>query len=77
MNSGIHASGLPPILKQAEVKPIKNYRPASLLVAISKVYERLLYKQVSDYFERRLSKYQCDFRKSYSAQNCLLLMVEK
>ena len=34
-------------------------------------------KQMSEYFEFFLSKYQCGFRKGYSAQHCLLSMLEK
>ena len=55
----------------------KNYRPISILPNISKVYERCLYDQISDYFEDILSKYQCGFRKGYSAQHCLLVMIER
>ena len=32
---------------------------------------------MSEYFESFLSKYQCGFRKGYSAQHCLLSMLEK
>lgn len=38
-----------------------------LLVISIRLYETLIYKEVSDYFEAILSKYQCDFRKGYSA----------
>ena len=34
-------------------------------------------KQISEYFESFLSKYQCAFRKRYSAQHCPLSMLEK
>ena len=44
---------------------------------ISKVYERCLYDQISNFFEDVFSKYQCGFRKGYSAQHCLLAMIEK
>ena len=36
-----------------------------------------MFKQMSEYFESFLSKYQCGFRKGYSAQHCLLSMLEK
>ena len=36
-----------------------------------------MFKQISEYFESFLSKYQCGFRKGYSAQHCLLSMLEK
>ena len=55
----------------------ENYRPISILPNISKVYERCLYDQISKYFETRFSKFQCGFRKGYSAQHCLLAMIEK
>ena len=32
---------------------------------------------MSKYFETRFSKFQCGFRKGYSAQHCLLAMTEK
>ena len=32
---------------------------------------------MSKYFETRFSKFQCGFRKSYSAKHCLLAMIEK
>ena len=44
---------------------------------MSKVYERCLYDQMSEFFDNIFSKYQCGFRKSYSAQYCLLVMIEK
>ena len=56
----------------------ENYRPISILPNISKVYERCLYDQISKkIFEDVFSKYQCDFRKGYSAQHILLVMIEK
>ena len=32
--------------------------------------------QLSMHFEKNLSKCQCRFRKGFSTQNCLLLMIE-
>ena len=37
----------------------------------------MLFKQISEYFEPILSKFQCGFRKGYNAQHCLLTMLEK
>ena len=33
--------------------------------------------QISNFYEDIFSKYQCDFRKGYSAQHYLLVMIEK
>ena len=37
----------------------------------------LKYDQISNFFEDVFWKYQCGFRKGYSAQHCLLAMTEK
>ena len=55
----------------------ENYRTISILPNISKVYERCLYDQFSAYFDNIFSNLQCGFRKGYSAQRCLLAMIEK
>ena len=44
---------------------------------MSKVYERCLYDQMSEFFDNIFSKYQYGFRKGYSAQHCILIMTEK
>ena len=73
-NNIILTSLFPEQLKYADVKPIfkkdsrndkRNYRPVSILRNISKMYERLLYKQLETYFESILSRYQCGFRKGF------------
>ena len=55
----------------------ENYIPISILPNISKVYERWLHDEMSEVFDNIFSKYQCGFRKGYSAQHCLLVMIEK
>ena len=44
---------------------------------MSKIYERCLYNQISDFVEEKFFNYQCGFRKGFSAQHCLLVMIEK
>ena len=46
-----------PVHKKGEKTFKDNYRPASILSNISKVYERLMFKQISEYFESILSKF--------------------
>ena len=36
-----------------------------------------MYIQIYEYLNKILSKWQCGFRQGYSAQHCLLVMVEK
>ena len=42
-----------------------NYRPVSILPLLSKVYERLIYEQVSNYFEPYFNETLCGFRKAH------------
>ena len=76
INQNIESGSFPEELKLADVTPIfkkedatcaKNYRPVSVLPAASKVYERLLEKQIAKYFEIHLSPYLCGYRKGFNA----------
>ena len=76
----------PSYLKTTEVTPIykkekrdlkDNYRPVSILPVLSKLYERSMFKQISEFFENIFSKNQYGFRKGHSTQQCLLAMLEK
>ena len=53
-----------------------NYRPASFLPSISKVFKKLMQKQISAYVSNYLSPYICGFRKSFSSQQALLSLIE-
>ena len=53
-----------------------NYRPISILPIISKIFEKLICRQLSNHFDI-FSKFQCGFRKGFSVQHCLLLMIDK
>ena len=44
---------------------------------ISKLYERSMFKQISQVFENILSKNQFGFRKGHNTEQCLLAMLEK
>ena len=66
-----------PVHKKGPKTSKDNFRPVSILPNISKIYERIMFKQMSEFFEPILSKYQCGFRKGFSAQHCLLAMLEK
>ena len=79
-------SCLPSDLKFADVTPAykkksknskDNYRPVSILSNISKVYERCIYDQMEAYLETILSPNQCGFCKGFSAQHCLISLIEK
>ena len=65
-----------PVSKKGTRTSKNNYRSVSILPILSKLFERLISKQLSGFFESILSKFQCGFRKGYGAQQCLLMMLE-
>ena len=64
-------------MKQGPRYQKDNHRPISILPIISKIFEKLICRQLSNHFDNILSKFQCGFRKGYSPQDCLLLMIDK
>ena len=54
-----------------------NYKPISILPIVSKIFEKLICRQLSNYFNSIFSKFQCGFRKGFNAQHCLLLIIHK
>ena len=64
-------------LKKDDKTDKENDRPISILPTLSKVYERLIYDQMYPFFDQIFSKLQCGFRKGFSAEQCLIHMIEK
>ena len=68
---------LTPIYKKLEnILPV-NYRPISVLPSISKIFEKLMQRQINVFIEKHLSPYLCGYRKGYNCQYALLSMIEK
>ena len=61
--------------KQGSRNKRENYRPIIILPLISKIFEKVICRQLSNHFNNILSKFQCGFRKGYSPQHCLLLII--
>ena len=65
-------------LQKKRTKGIKqNCRPGSFLPALLAVYERSMFKQMSSFYEDILCKCQYSFRKGFSKQQSLILLLEK
>ena len=84
-NDTVIHSEFPNELKKADVTPIfkkddptkaKNCRPVSVLV-VSKVFERIMHKQISEYINQFLSPYLCRYRQGFSTQQALVSLIEK
>ena len=56
-----------PVHKRKKKSDKTNYRPVSTLLNLSKIYEKLIYNQLYDYFDNILLPSQCGFRKVYSS----------
>ena len=54
-----------------------NCRPISILPFVSKIFERIICKELTTFFDNILSKYQCGFRKGIGTKHCILLILEK
>ena len=86
INVNIEKGNFPVNLKNADITPIfktfervlkNNYRAVSILPTLSKICEKIFYKQIYGCFDKIFSKYLCGFRKGNSTQHCLLFMLEK
>ena len=86
VNCTIKTSNFPSCLKLADITPLhkkgrkdnkENYRPVSILPTLSKIFERILFEQISGFFDNFLSEKQCGSRKGYSTQYCLVNLLEK
>ena len=64
------------VFKKGARSSENNYRPVSILPILSKLFEQLISKQLSELFESILSRFQCGFRKRCGAQHSLLMMLE-
>ena len=85
-NEFVKKSEFSSVLKQANITPVfkkgvreckNNYRPISIFSNVSKIFERIMFRQISNYMDSFFFKYQCGFRKGYSTQQCFLSMLEK
>ena len=85
-NNAISNSEFPENLKLADVTPVfkkkdpldkTNYRPVSVLPPVSKIFERLMQKQINEHIKNKLSPYLCGYRKGFSTQYALLSLIER
>ena len=73
----LKVADITPLHKKLETINKENYRPVSLLPVVSKIFERLMLKQMKPFIETFLSKWLCGYRKGYNAQYALTAMVER
>ena len=66
-----------PIFKKGDPTSVKNYRPVSVLPNVSKFFERIMLKQILEQMNKYLSQNLCGYRKGFSTQTALTMLLEK
>ena len=72
----LQLADISPISKSINSTDQKKHRPRSILRSASKLFEKLLQKRLSPFFDKHLSEHLCGFRKGYSTQNSLPKLTE-
>ena len=77
--STLKIAKLIPLYKKDDPHSFGNYRPIALLPAISKLFEKILHSQVSDYFETNKLLYagQYGFRSGHSCELAALELIDR
>jgi hypothetical protein len=84
INSAFRSCIFPSKLKLAEIIPIPkigdsqgigDYRPISILPTISKLFEKSMAEQLSQFFQSQFSILLCGFRKNHSTQHALYRLL--
>ena len=60
--------------KHKDATDVTNYRPVSALPSTSKVFERLIQKQIVSFITDKLSPYLCGYRKGFSAHSIVRIV---
>ena len=83
LSSGIFPNALKlakviPIHKGKDPEKVENYRPISILPALSKVFEKVMNEQLQNYFEtnKLFNKNQYGFRKKHSTEMACLQLTD-
>ena len=86
INECIKQNKFPNELKIADITPIfknddsldkTNYRPINILPTVSKIFERILFNQLQRFSNKFLSPLLCGFRKGYSTQYALIILLQE
>ena len=90
LNNSIYDRIWPEDLGMANITPVikktndkggslmkENYRLISILPTISKLFERIIARQMNEFMSSKPSSLLCGFRKRYSTQYALLRLIEK
>ena len=68
-----------PIYKKDDNSVLDNYKPISLLFMVSKIFEKIVFEQIYDYFHNNKLFYdnQYGFRKSHSTELAAMELTDR
>ena len=69
-------TNISPVYKAKDPLDKTNYRPVSVRSLLSKIYERVIFDQLSRHANKVLSKLLCGFRKAHSTQHALFRLLQ-
>ena len=84
VNEAISSGKFPGSLKLSNIVPVHkkkypsdkcNHRPVSILLLLSKVFEKIMFDQLYIYMNNFLNELLCGFRKAHSTQHLFLLIA--
>ena len=85
-NTSVNNCKFPDELKWADITPVHKkdskldkdmYRPISILPTVSKVFERIIFDQLTVFFKTLLSPLLCGFRNGFNTQHSLTRLLQK
>ena len=65
-----------PVFKKRDPLNKTNYRPVNVWPSVSKMFERLMQKQINEHMKEKLSPYLCGYRKGFSTHYALFSLIE-
>ena len=65
-----------PVFKKEDPFDKSNYKPVSILPLLSKLYEKVIYNQMSYYSESFLNNILCGFQKAHSTQHAMFKLLQ-
>ena len=75
----LKSANVTPLFKKGSRQDVSNYRPISVLSTVSKLFEKILFKQLLCHFESNnlLYDHQFGFRKGLSTTHALYKLIDK
>ena len=75
--NNLKLAGVTSVFKKDDASLLKNYRRVSFPQVVSKIYEKIMQKQILVYIGKHLSLYLSGYSKGYSTQTALISMLRK